>query len=139
VSKIFGIPAGGLTAVLVVLLALALATVAALAIRNRVFFRLGVRNLKRRRGRTVLIVTGLMLGTAIISAALATGDTMSHTIRASATTALGRTDEVVAPKGIDAALASQNGGTGEAYFPERYANLVARSMAGNGLVEGSHP
>jgi putative ABC transport system permease protein len=139
VTKIFGIPAGGLTAVLVVLLALALATVAALGVRNRVFFRLGVRNLKRRRGRTVLIVTGLMLGTAIISAALATGDTMSHTIRASATTALGSTDEVVAPKGIEAALATQNAATGGAYFPEGYANRVARSMAGKGLVDGVAP
>jgi putative ABC transport system permease protein len=139
VTKIFGIPAGGLTAVLVVLLALALATVAAMAVRNRVFFRLGVRNLKRRRGRTVLIVTGLMLGTAIISAALATGDTMSHTIRASATTALGSTDEVVAPKGIEAALATQNAATGGAYFPQGYANVVARSMAGKALVDGVAP
>ena len=138
-TKIFGIPAGGLTAVLVVLLALALATVAAMAVRNPVFFRLGVRNLKRRRGRTVLIVTGLMLGTAIISAALATGDTMSHTIRASATTALGRTDEVVAPKGIEAALASNNAGTGGTYFPQGYANLIARSLAGKGLVDGVAP
>src|SRR5918911_1196248 len=73
-TKIFGIPAGGLTVVLAIVLALALAAVAALAVRNRVFFRLGVRNLKRRRGRTVLIVTGLMLGTTIISAALASGN-----------------------------------------------------------------
>ena len=138
-TKIFGIPAGGLTAVLVVLLALALATVAGMAVRNRVFFRLGVRNVKRRRGRTVLIVTGLMLGTAIISAALATGDTMSHTIRASATTALGSTDEVVAPKGIEAALATQNAATGGAYFPEGYASRIARSMAGKGLVDGVAP
>ena len=100
-TKIFGIPVGGLTAVLVILLAAALAAVAALAARNRIFFRLGVRNVKRRRGRTVLIVTGLMLGTTIISAALATGDTMSHTIRSSATAALGPTDEVVAAKGIE--------------------------------------
>ena len=138
-TKIIGIPVGGLTAVLVVLLALALAAVAALAVRNRVFFRLGVRNLKRRRGRTVLIVTGLMLGTAIISAALATGDTMSHTIRASAATALGQTDEVVAPKGIEAALASNSAGTGSVYFPEGYAGLIARGMAGKGLVDGVAP
>jgi putative ABC transport system permease protein len=138
-TKVFGIPVGGLTAVLVILLALALAVVAALAVRNRVFFRLGVRNLKRRRARTVLIVTGLMLGTAIISAALATGDTMSHTIRASAATALGSTDEVVAPKGIEAALASESGGTGSVYFPEGYADLIARSTAGKGLVDGVAP
>ena len=36
-----------------------------------------------------------MLGTTIIAAALATGDTMSHTIRSAAVAALGRTDEVV--------------------------------------------
>src|ERR1044072_7509587 len=111
-TKIFGIPAGGRAADLLLLLAFALAGMVALALRNRVSLRLGLRNLRRRRGRTVLIVTGLMLGTTIIAAALATGDTMSHTIRASATTALGRTDEVVAPKGIEDALASQNGGTG---------------------------
>jgi putative ABC transport system permease protein len=139
VTKIFGIPVGGLTAALVILLALALAVVAALAMRNRVFFRLGVRNLRRRRGRTVLIVTGLMLGTAIISAALATGDTMSHTIRASAATALGSTDEVVAPKGIEAALASESGGTGSVYFPERYARVVARGLAGKNFVDGVAP
>src|SRR5690348_4422370 len=102
-TKVFGIPAGGLTAVLTILLLLALAGIAVLALRNRVFFRLGVRGLRRRRGRTALIVVGLMLGTTIISAALATGDTMSHTIRSSATTALGATDEVVGAKGIDAA------------------------------------
>ncbi len=139
-TKIFGVPVGGLTAVLAVLLALALASVAALALRNRVFFRLGVRNLGRRRGRTVLIVTGLMLGTAIISAALATGDTMSHTIRSSATTALGQTDEIVAAKGIEAALASPEGGsTGWRYFPQRYAGRLARETRASGLVDGVAP
>ena len=74
--------------------------------RNRVFFRLGVRNARRRPGRTALIVAGSMLGTAIIAAALATGDTMSQTIRSSAVSALGRADEVVAARGVDAPLAA---------------------------------
>ena len=52
-----------------------------LALRNRMFFRMGVRNVRRRPGRSVLIVVGLMLGTAIIAAALATGDTMGRTVR----------------------------------------------------------
>src|SRR6478672_9510736 len=118
-TKVFGLPVETLTVVLTVLLVMALAGVAILALRNRVFFRLGIRSLTRRRGRTTLIVVGLMLGTTIISAALATGDTMSHTIRSSATAALGQTDEVIGAKGIDAALASQNGGgsTGWKYFP----------------------
>jgi putative ABC transport system permease protein len=138
-SKIFGIPAGDLAVVLCVLLAFALAAVAAFALRNRIFFRLGIRNVRRRGGRTVLIVTGLMLGTAIISAALATGDTMSHTIRSSATTALGRTDEVIAPKGIEAALASGNAGTGGLYFSEGYANLIAHDAHGSNLIDGVAP
>jgi len=139
VTKIFGIPVGGLTAVLVVLLALALAVVAALAVRNPVFLRLGIRNVRRRRGRTALIVTGLMLGTTIISAALATGDTMSHTIRSAATTSLGRTDEVVAARGVGAALASGTAGTGGLYFPQGFADVVRREVRPSGLVDAIQP
>jgi putative ABC transport system permease protein len=138
-TKIFGIPAGGLAAVLVILLLLALAGLVVLALRNRVFFRLGVRNVGRRRGRTALIVTGLMLGTTIISAALATGDTMSNTIRGTAVTALGRTDEVVAARGVGAALTSGSGATGGLYFPEGYASVVGREVRGTGLVDGIQP
>jgi putative ABC transport system permease protein len=138
-TKIFGIPAGGLAAALVILLLLALSGLAVLALRNRVFFRLAVRNLGRRRGRTVLIVTGLMLGTAIISAALATGDTMSNTIRGTAVTALGRTDEVVAARGVGAALTSGSGATGGLYFPEGYVSVVGRELRGTRLVDGIQP
>jgi putative ABC transport system permease protein len=139
-SKIFGIPVGGLTAALTVLLIVALACITVLALRNRVFLRLGVRTLRRRRGRTALIVVGLMLGTAIISAALATGDTMSHTIRSSATTALGPTDEVVGAKGIDAALATENGGsTGWRYFSQSFAERLAYQTRASGLVRSVEP
>ena len=51
------------------------------ALRNRILVKLAVRSVRRRRGRSALIVVGLMLGTTIIAAALTTGDTMSHTIR----------------------------------------------------------
>jgi putative ABC transport system permease protein len=140
VSKIFGIPVDRLTAVLTVLLVLALTAIAAMALRNRVFLRLGVRGVLRRGGRTALIVLGLMLGTTIISAALATGDTMSHTIRSSATTALGQTDEVVGAKGIDAALASPNGGsTGWRYFRQHLAERLAHDTHASGLIKGVEP
>src|SRR5438105_14132203 len=137
-SRRFGMPTEALAVVLVAVLAVVLGVVATLALRNRVFLRLGVRNVARRRGRSVLIVAGLMLGTAIIAAALATGDTMSRTIRSAATTALGRTDEVVAAKGVDAALAfdSEGGATGARYFPQAYAARIARAAAPTGLVDG---
>src|SRR5919201_328911 len=140
VSKIFGISVDRLTAVLAVLLVLALTAIAAMALRNRVFLRLGVRGVLRRGGRTALIVLGLMLGTTIISAALATGDTMSHTIRSSATRALGQTDEVVGAKGIDAALASPNGGsTGWRYFRQHLAERLAHDTHASGLIKGVEP
>ena len=83
-KELFGIPMDTLAAVLAVLLAGIAGSLGVLALRNRVLLKLGVRNLRRRRARTVLIVVGLMLGTTIIASALATGDTMSHTIRATA-------------------------------------------------------
>jgi len=138
-TKIFGLPVDELTVVLTIVLALAIGAIAVLALRNRVFFRLGIRSLSRRRGRTALIVVGLMLGTTIISAAFATGDTMSHTIRSSATAALGNTDEIVGAKGIEAALASQGGSTGWRYFPQSYAGRLARDTRSSGVVKGVQP
>ena len=118
-TRLFGIPMGSLEVVLVAMLFVALAMVGvAGAARNRVFFRLGVRNVRRRPGRSALIVVGLMLGTAIIAAALATGDTMTRTVRSSAVSALGQTDELVAAKGATPDLAVQSGSaTGVRYFP----------------------
>jgi putative ABC transport system permease protein len=138
-NKLFGIPVGGLTLVLAALLVLALSVVVVLGLRNRVFLRLGIRNVGRRRARSLLIVAGLMLGTTIIAAALATGDTMSHTIRSSATVALGKADEVVAARGVEAALATGSAGTGARYFPERYADRVAAQTRGSGAISAVAP
>ena len=80
-SKLFGIPLDSLAAGLAVILFVAVGAVAALALRHRVLLRLGLRNIPRRPGRSALIVIGLMLGTTLFAAALATGDTMSTTIR----------------------------------------------------------
>ena len=126
-SKLFGIPVGSLALVLVALLVLSLAGVAAVAVRNRVFVRLGLRSAQRRRGRSALIVAGLMLGTVIISAALATGDTMSQTIRSTALGALGNADEVVGAKGISSAFATASGGTGARYFPQSHTRKIVRA------------
>ncbi|HZQ64736.1 MAG TPA: FtsX-like permease family protein [Gaiellaceae bacterium] len=138
-SRLFGIPIGTLAALLVVLLAAGVAVIALLALRNRAFFRLGVRSVRRRPGRSALIVTGLMLGTAIIAAALATGDTMGRTIRSSAVSALGRTDELVAARGIGAVISAGGAATGTRYFPVGYADRIANAAAGSGLVAGVEP
>ncbi|MGZ4414233.1 MAG: ABC transporter permease, partial [Gaiellaceae bacterium] len=138
-SKLFGIPVGSLAEVLAVLVVVVLAVVAVLALRNRVFFRLGVRNASRRRGRAALIVAGLMLGTMIITASFATGDTMSSSIRSSAINAIGKADEVVGAKGLTASLAVGSAGTGTRYFPQSDAARVAAAGRRSGLVRAVAP
>src|SRR5512146_1743011 len=138
-SKLFGIPLDSLAAVLAVILVVVVGATAALALRQRVFLRLGLRNIGRRPGRSALIVVGLMLGTTLVAAALATGDTMSTTIRSAARSALGPTDEVVAAKGIGSALATGGEGTGSRYFPVSYADRISRATADSGLVRGIEP
>ena len=139
-TKLFGIPVDELAVVLLALAVAAFGTVGLLALRNRMFFRMGVRNVRRRPGRSALIVVGSMLGTAIIAAALATGDTMGRTVRSSAISALGQADEVVAAKGVATALAAgSEGTTGTRYFPETYAEKIAAATRGSGLVDGVAP
>jgi putative ABC transport system permease protein len=138
-SKLFGIPVGSLAEVLAVLVVVVLAAVAVLALRNRVFFRLGVRNAGRRKGRAALIVAGLMLGTMIITASFATGDTMSSSIRSSAITAIGKADEVVGAKGLTASLAVGSAGTGTRYFSQSDAARVAAAGRRSGLVRAVAP
>jgi putative ABC transport system permease protein len=140
VQRLFGIPMGDLAVGLALALGLAVGAVAALALRNRVLLRLGVRNLTRRRGRAVLIVAGLMLGTTIISSALATGDTMNRTVRSAVLESLGQTDELVslrgaeAPPGQDLARA-----TGAGYFSASRLAPVERTLRRTGLVDGVAP
>ena len=85
-----------------------------------------------------------MLGTAIIAAALATGDSMSQTIRSSATAALGRTDEVLAARGssefdVGAITSAAAEATGSRYFPQSYTDRVVATTRSSGLVAGIEP
>ncbi|MGH2931575.1 MAG: hypothetical protein ACRDKK_01820, partial [Gaiellaceae bacterium] len=135
-NELFGIPMDKLVVVLAVLVTVALGAVGALALRNRVLFKLGVRNVPRRRGRTALIIVGLMLGTTIIAAALTTGDTMSHTIRATSTKVLGETDEVISARGAAEDISGELGqATGTGYFDAQVVERI-ESALGPGLTDG---
>src|SRR5262245_39522693 len=139
-KELFGVPIDTFLVVLLVLLGGCGAVAAVLAARNPVLVRLGVRNVGRRRARTALIVLGLMLGTAIVAAALATGDTMSHTIRSTAVTALGQTDELVSAKGADVQVDTQLGAaTGIRYFPEKHLEVIDDILADVDLTDGVAP
>ncbi|WP_217914710.1 ABC transporter permease [Miltoncostaea marina] len=139
--ELFGIPMGTLAVMLALSLAVAVGVLATLALRNRVLLRLGARNVGRRRARTALIVSGLMLGTTIITAALATGDTMSHTIRTTAIGALGSVDERVSAQGagVDPGLEEAAGTVRSGWIDAAAADEVRRAVGGSPLVDGVAP
>src|SRR3978361_32029 len=94
-KTLFGLPLESIMFVLLAGFLLLTAVVTCLAVRNRLLFKLALRNIPRRRAQTVLIIVGLMLSTVIITSAFGTGDTISYSVRSSAITGLGYVDEAV--------------------------------------------
>ncbi|HEX8133597.1 MAG TPA: FtsX-like permease family protein, partial [Actinomycetes bacterium] len=84
-----------LTLTLVALLAAALAVTAAIALRGPLVRRLALRQVNRRRGEAALVVTGSVLGTAIIVGSFIVGDTLNFSVKQGAYDHLGVIDEVV--------------------------------------------
>ena len=122
---------GGLTVGVVAALLVFLAILAFLARRNPVLFKLGLRNIPRRRAQTVLIIIGLMLSTAIITSALALGDTVSSLIRNGALDALGATDIVVESPTF--------AGFGDEFLTVEQADALLVSVDGDNRVDGAMP
>ena len=136
-KEIFGIPADTLLVILLAALGISLCALGALALRNRILVKLAVRSVGRRRGRSALIVLGLMLGTTIVAAALTTGDTMSHTIKSTAVATLGATDETIAPKGAaDDIPGALGAASGMQWIPEQTVTQVEAVTEGSDLVDG---
>lgn len=91
----------------------ALALVGLSARRRPILRRMALRNLRRRRAQALAIALGLMVGTALISGALAAGDSMTFAIRQASLEAFGELDESV---GVE----------GRLYFPEAVAGALER-------------
>jgi len=94
-DKVFGLPIGDLLNALAIVFSLCALMLIPAALKNRVLFRMGVRNITRRPAQTGLIVLGLMLATLLISSSLVTGDTMNYSIKKMALEDLGKTDVTV--------------------------------------------
>ena len=80
---------------LLILLAICAAGVALLLLRQPVSRRLAARQVARRKTEAALVITGSVLGTAIIIGALVVGDTLNHSVRQDAYRTLGPVDERV--------------------------------------------
>jgi putative ABC transport system permease protein len=122
--------------ILVALFALCTISVAWVARRRPVIFKLGTRNIPRRKAQTVLIVIGLMLSTLIITAALSTGDTVYQSISSDVYANLGHVDElVVASQEPDATVDL----TAQDPIDPASLALVERAVNGDPNVSGVLP
>jgi putative ABC transport system permease protein len=132
-EKLFGLEMAAIAGVLSALLILVIIGLGLLALRQPVFFKLGLRPIPRRRAQSTLIVLGLMLATLIITAAFITGDTLSHTIRTIAIEGMGEIDELVRVGG-----GSQSyGGASvvDSYFKMAEYEALAAQLSGYPLVD----
>lgn len=118
-----------LLATAIVLLTVGLIS-AALAYRNRLSFRIAVRNIRRARIRSVLVVLGLLVGTAIISGSLTVGDTVGSVNVHYTYLSWGYTDEAI--------YSLSPTGTYQ-YFPTPVASQVVNSTASNSRIAGVTP
>src|SRR5215467_8796140 len=94
-AQLFGIPLDILTMILLVVTLVIVGTVVLLALSNLLFFKIGVRNIPRRRTQMVLIVFALMLSTTLLSSILAIGDVVNAAVQSVAIYNLGNVDETV--------------------------------------------
>ena len=94
-DELFGLSMTYISATMLIAFLAIMLVVGILAWRNRVMLRLGLRNIPRRKSQSVLIVVGSMLSAVIITAAFATGDTISSSIRSDAIVELANIDEVI--------------------------------------------
>ncbi len=93
--QFFGIPIDNLTTILLVVTGCIIGGVLLLALANRVFFKIGVRNIGRRRVQMGLIIFALMLSTTLLSGVLATGDILTSVVQSVAVYNWGNIDETI--------------------------------------------
>ena len=86
-------------ALVVATVALLLLLVSLLAIKNKAIFRLGVRNIARRPKSAAVVVTALLVSTAIISGSLVARSSLSYAVVQATYDALGNVDEIVTQNG----------------------------------------
>ncbi len=114
---------------LLLLLAVALVLLF-LALRHRLAFRIGMRNVVRARGRTILLVLGLLVATTIVSGSLVVGDTIAQVDVHYTVLGVGYNDEIIG-----------NESPSGAYTPFPYAVYtdVLAGTAHDGAIAGMAP
>ncbi len=131
-EKLFGIPIDQLMIALLIVFGVGLVVLIVIALRNRVIFKLAIRNAPRRLAQSTLIVMGLMLATLLFSASLSTGDTLSHSVRVQALKDIGEVDILIQTE-------AQEASGQPVYFDQIYFETVREGLQGISEVEGVAP
>jgi putative ABC transport system permease protein len=114
----------------VLLLALIGGITAVLAVRHRLAFRIAMRNVRRGRGRTVLLIAGLVVATTIISGSLVVGDTLQQ---------LSFHYTYLGAGYVDESISAPSTSGGAAFFPYSVYNSTVAAAAGDRSIVGVTP
>lgn len=94
-THLFGVPIDIMTPILVITTVVIIGGTLLLALTNAIFFKIGARNIPRRRAQMLLIVFALMLSTTLLTGVLATGDVITAAAQSVAVYNLGSVDETI--------------------------------------------
>jgi putative ABC transport system permease protein len=126
----------GVMITLLIILSICLLSVAWVAVSRPVIFKMGVRNIPRRRAQSTLIIIGLMLSTLIIGAALGTGDTVDYSMKSEVFNTYGQIDQLVISSHDVEADATMAGGT---TIDALAVDVVDRAVSGDSNVAAVMP
>jgi len=122
--------ANALVGLLVLILFVVALVTIYLGFRHRLAFRIAIRNVRRGRARTALLIAGLLVGTTIISGSLIVGDTVQTLTYHYVYLGAGYVDESIAAR-------SATGGA--AYYPYSVYDDVVNLTAGSSQIAGITP
>ena len=130
-EKVFGLPASILATSMVIILIVISLIILFGALRRFILVKMGIRNIPRRKGQSILIVIGLMLSSIIIATSLGIGDTIRYSIRTVVFDSLGTADELI--KGPGKQL------FGVEYFNYSEFKNVEKLVSDNSNIDGTLP
>jgi putative ABC transport system permease protein len=138
-ETLFGIPTDQLMYVLLAVTGAGALILGLSALRNRVAFKMAVRNIPRRKSQSALIVLGLMLATMLFSASFTTGDTLTNSLRTQALENIGQVDVAVSPDTPDSSGPFGGPAARPTFFDENLADEVRDRLKGDEEVAGVAP
>jgi putative ABC transport system permease protein len=106
----------------IILVVIVFSIVGILALMNPSLRKMSARNLGRRKGNTIIVIVGLLVGTAIITSSFVMGDTLGFVFENTINEQLGEIDELVHTPGGNQ---SSNDTGLFSYFNESYYNDLA--------------